>query len=71
VLQGLPPALRAQVAVVRAPSPEQVGLVLRDRRAVVWGNTSDGRAKAVALVALLRLPGHVYDVSSPTVVTRR
>jgi cell division protein FtsQ len=71
VLQGLPQALRSQVAVVRAPSPEQVGLVLRDRRTVVWGNTSDARAKATALVALLRLPGHVYDVSSPTVVTRR
>ena len=71
VLQGLPPALRAQVATVRASSPEQVGLVLRDRRQVVWGGVSDARAKATALVALLKLPGRVYDVSSPTVVTRR
>lgn len=71
VLQGLPKALRVQVAVVSASSPEQVGLVLRDGRQVVWGGTSDAGAKAAALVALLRLPGHVYDVSSPTVVTRR
>lgn len=71
VLQTLPKALRLQVAVVRASSPEQVSLVLRDGRQVVWGGTSDARAKATALVALLRLPGRVYDVSSPTVVTRR
>lgn len=71
VLQSLPTALRVQVAVVQASSPEQVGLVLRDGRRVVWGGTSDTRAKATALVALLRLKGQVYDVSSPTVVTRR
>jgi cell division protein FtsQ len=71
VLRSLPTSLRAQVAVVRAPSPEQVGLVLRDGRTVVWGGASDARAKATALLALLRLKGHVYDVSSPTVVTRR
>jgi cell division protein FtsQ len=71
VLQDLPKGLRAVVGIVRAPSPEQVALVLRDGRGVVWGGTSDARAKATALVALLRLPGREYDVSSPTVVTRR
>ncbi|HUR13157.1 MAG TPA: FtsQ-type POTRA domain-containing protein [Mycobacteriales bacterium] len=71
VLRSLPPALRGRVAVVRATSPEQVGMVLRDGRRVVWGGTSDARAKASALLALLRLKGGVYDVSSPTVVTRR
>ena len=71
VLQGLPKPLRALVVTVRAPSVEQVTLVLGDRRVVVWGGTSDGRAKAAALTALLKLKGHVFDVSSPTVVTRR
>lgn len=71
VLQALPPALRTQVALVRATSAEQVSLVLRDGRRVVWGGTSDGPAKATALLALLRMKGRVYDVSSPTVVTRR
>lgn len=71
VLQSLPKALRLKVAVVRAPSAEQVGLVLRDGRRVVWGGTSDTSAKATALLALLKMPGRVYDVSSPTVVTRR
>jgi cell division protein FtsQ len=71
VLQGLPRPLRALVASVRAASPEQVTLALTDRRVVVWGGTSDATAKAAALGPLLKLPGHVYDVSSPTVVTRR
>jgi cell division protein FtsQ len=70
VLQGLPKALRSLVVVVRAPSVEQVGFVLRDGRRVVWGGTSDGATKAAALTALLRLKGHLFDVSSPSVVTR-
>jgi cell division protein FtsQ len=71
VLQSLPTPLRGLVVVVRAPSVEQVGLVLRDGRRVIWGGPSDAAAKASALTALLRMKGHVYDVSSPTVVTRR
>lgn len=71
VLRGLPAALRVQVRTVQALSPEQVTLVLADRRVVVWGGTADAKAKATALLALLAMPGHVYDVSSPTVVTRR
>jgi hypothetical protein len=45
--------------------------VLRDRRRAVWGGVEDGPAKAAALTALLRMKGHVFDVSSPSVVTRR
>jgi cell division protein FtsQ len=70
VLQGLPPALRRLVVVVRAPSVEQVGFVLRDGRSVLWGSASDGASKAAALTALLRMPGRAFDVSSPTIVTR-
>lgn len=71
VLQSLPTALRLKVATVSATSAEQVGLLLRDGRRVVWGGASDNAAKATALAALLKLKGQVYDVSSPTVVTRR
>lgn len=71
VLQALPPAVRSRLAAVRAASPEQVTLVLRDGRTVVWGGVGEARAKAAVLVPLLRLPGTVYDVSTPSVVTRR
>jgi cell division protein FtsQ len=71
VLEGLPRQLRVLVTTVQALTPEQVTLVLADRRVVVWGGTGDAQAKATALIALLKMPGRVFDVSSPTVVTRR
>lgn len=71
VLRELPATLRGQLSVVAAPTPEQVELVLRDGRRVVFGSPADGARKAAATVALLRLPGRVFDVSSPGVVTRR
>lgn len=71
VLRSLPKTVRPLVLEVSARTPEEVTLWLTKHRRVVWGSTSDATAKAAALVPLLRMPGHVYDVSSPTVVTRR
>ena len=71
VLQGLPTGLRSLVASVRARTAEEVTLVLKDRRVVVWGGPSDSEAKAAVLVPLLKMKGHVFDVTSPDVVTRR
>ena len=71
VLSGLPRPLRNRVAALRASSPEQVTLVLRDGRTVLWGGPVDGQTKASAVLALLRLPGSVYDVSAPGVASRR
>lgn len=71
VLRDLPAALRAQVAGLSAATSDQVELQLRDGRRVVWGSPVDGARKAAATQVLLRLPGRVFDVSSPGVVTRR
>lgn len=71
VLRTLPKGLRAQVFSVRASSPEQVSLLMRGGRQVLWGGDEDGPAKAAAVIALLKLPGTVFDVSAPGVVTRR
>ncbi|MCU1624624.1 MAG: peptidase [Frankiales bacterium] len=71
VVRDLPLALRRAVWVVRASSPQQVSLVLRGNRVLVWGSTDQSAQKAAAALALLKLPGKTYDVSSPTVVTRR
>ncbi|MCU1601695.1 MAG: peptidase [Frankiales bacterium] len=71
VVRDLPVELRRAVWVVRASSPQEVSLVLRGNRVLVWGSSAQGTAKAAAAIALLKLPGHVYDVSSPSVVTRR
>ena len=71
VLRGLPKALLAQVASLKAVSAEQVTLLLRGGRQVLWGGEEDGAAKASAVTALLAMPGTIFDVSAPGVVTRR
>jgi cell division protein FtsQ len=71
VLRGLPRTLLLQLGALRAPSPEEVTLVLRDGRQVLWGGSDNTQGKVAAVLALIRMPGHVYDVSAPGVVTRR
>ena len=71
VLRGLPRALLGQLGSLRATSPEQVTLLLKGGRQVLWGGTADPSAKASAVLALLRMPGTIFDVSAPGVVTRR
>ena len=71
VLLGLPHGLAGRLGFVRAPTPEQVTLVLKDGRTVLWGGPVDGPTKASAVLALLHLPGTIFDVSAPGVATRR
>jgi len=71
VLAVLPEPIRGRVRIVRAASPSSVTLVLRDGRRVLWGGVDDTALKAQAAEALLKMPGTVYDVSRPGVVTRR
>lgn len=71
VLHEVPDELHGRVAIVRAGSPGSVSLLLRDGRQVVWGAPGRAVDKAAAAEALLRLPGSVYDVTSPDVVVRR
>jgi cell division protein FtsQ len=71
VLAVLPQPMRGRVRIVRAASPSSVTLVLRDGRRVLWGGVDDTALKAQAAEALLKMPGSVYDVSRPGVVTRR
>lgn len=70
VLAELPQPLRGSVRIVRAASPSGVTLVLADGRQVLWGGTGDAALKASAAAVLLRMPGRVFDVSRPGVVTR-
>ncbi len=71
VLRDLPADITGRLGVLRAPTSEQVTLVLRDNRTILWGGPTDAATKASAVLALLRLPGTVYDVSAPGVVSRR
>ncbi|MGB9378751.1 MAG: FtsQ-type POTRA domain-containing protein [Mycobacteriales bacterium] len=71
VLVSLPADLRALLVRVEATSAEQVDLVLRDRRRVVWGSASDATEKAAVVRVLLKRPGRVIDVSAPGLATVR
>ncbi len=44
---------------------DQITLVLRDGRQVLWGSAEESDAKARVLVALLKEPAASYDVSVP------
>ena len=71
VLTELPPSLRGPLRIVRAASPSSVTLVLAGGRQVLWGGAEQTELKVRATLALLKLPGRTFDVSRPSVVTRR
>ncbi len=71
VLADLPPSLRGPLRVVRAATPSTVTLVLSGGRQVIWGSPEQTERKAEVTLALLKLPGRTFDVSRPSVVTRR
>jgi cell division protein FtsQ len=64
-LAAVPPAVRAKVSEVAAPSAETVGLTLRDGVHIMWGSEQDGARKAAVLTALMRTRARFYDVSVP------
>ena len=44
---------------------DQISLVLRDERIVLWGSADESDLKAEVLGPLLSRPGQTYDVSVP------
>ncbi len=71
VLRELPARLRAMVASIAAPSPQEVTLRLRGGITVAWGAATAAQAKAAEVLTLLRTGARYYDVSDPnTAVTQ-
>lgn len=71
VVAALPRSLRTRVQTVSASGPASVQLALRGGATVVWGDASQSARKAQVLLALLKQHAHVYDVSTPGIVTTR
>ena len=71
VHRDLPLPLRERVRIMRAASASEVVLLLADGRQVIWGPPGGTAAKAAAALALLRMPGSVYDVSAEGVAVVR
>jgi cell division protein FtsQ len=74
VVRALPADLAGRVDTVRAASRDDVTLVLRSGRQVVWGSADDSAAKAAALRAALvsaARGARIIDVSAPGIVSTR
>jgi cell division protein FtsQ len=69
VIRALPEDLAGRVDYVSVATVDQIELVLRDGRTVVWGSAEESEQKAAVLEPLLRLPGQTYDVSVPSNAT--
>ncbi len=65
VVAALPKELAAMVDHIEVLTVDQITLVLRDQRIVLWGSSDDSATKAEVLLKLLRQPAQVYDVSVP------
>ena len=65
VVSALPRELSAMVDHLEVLTVDQITLVLRDERIVLWGSSDDSATKAEVLLRLLRQPAKVYDVSVP------
>ena len=65
VISALPAALARRVQYLSVVTVDQITLVLRDGRQVLWGSAEESAAKAEVLVALLPEPAQTYDVSVP------
>jgi len=70
VVSSLPEELASMVDHVEVATVDQVSLVLRDERVVVWGSAEGSDVKAeVTRAALREREGSVYDVSVPGQLT--
>jgi cell division protein FtsQ len=65
VIAALPADLAAQVDHVEVDTVDEISLVLRDGRLVVWGSADESDLKATVLASLLSQPAKKYDVSVP------
>ena len=65
VVESLPGDITRRVDHVEVGTIDQISLVLRDGRTVVWGSAEESDAKSEVLTGLLRQPARTYDVSVP------
>ena len=72
VIAALPQELSLQVDHVEVETVDQISLVLKDGRTVVWGSAEESDTKAEVLATLLAtVQADLYDVSVPSKPTTR
>lgn len=72
VISALPDDLTLRVDHVQVETVDQISLVLKDGRTVVWGSADESDTKAEVLATMLEtIDAQVYDVSVPSKPTTR
>jgi cell division protein FtsQ len=71
VISALPEDLTLIVDHVQVTTVDQISLVLKDGRIVIWGSADESDTKAEVLATLLNVPTQVYDVSVPSKPTTK
>ena len=71
VVSALPQELARRVDHVEVETIDQITLVMRDGRQVLWGSADQSEEKARVLAVLLEEKGRVFDVSVPGSPTAR
>ena len=71
VVAALPREISTKVDHVEVATVDQISLVLRDERVVLWGSAEESELKAEVLVPLLSRPGQTYDITVPGQATVR
>ena len=71
VVDSLPSRIAGRVDAVEVASVDEIKLVLRSGRKVIWGSAEDSDQKAEVLAVLLKQPGNQIDVTVPGRPTTR
>jgi cell division protein FtsQ len=71
VASALPTDLAGKVDHLEVRSPDDIVLLLKDHRTVVWGSSNDSAQKAQVVAVLLQHKAKVVDVSVPGRPTTR
>jgi cell division protein FtsQ len=71
VASALPTDLAAKVDHLEVRSPDDIVLLLKDGRTVVWGSSTDSAQKAQVAAVLLQHKARIVDVSVPGRPTTR
>jgi len=66
VIEALPAGLRPHLQSVSATSVDAIVLQLDGGRQVIWGSADQSELKSQVVMALLAVPGTIYDVSAPS-----
>ena len=71
VAGALPADLNRRVTLLSVDSVDAITLQMRNGKQVLWGSADESDLKAKVLVALLKEPGRIYDISAPSLATVR